>query len=68
MQLIQHLKIRHFPVLLPFQRFTNFKTRESEWLYQRASSFFTFGMPIKFLKSNLNWNAGFELCKTTGFD
>jgi hypothetical protein len=34
--------------------------------YISARSFFTFGMPIKFLKSNLNWNAGFSYTKQPG--
>jgi len=34
--------------------------------YINARSFFTFGMPIKFLKSNLNWNAGFSYLKQPG--
>lgn len=34
--------------------------------YISARSFFTFGMPIKFLKSNLNWNAGFSYTKLPG--
>jgi len=34
--------------------------------YINARSFFTFGMPIKFLKSNLNWNAGFSYAKQPG--
>lgn len=34
--------------------------------YINARSFFTFGMPIKFLKSNLNWNAGFSYVKQPG--
>ena len=34
--------------------------------YISARSFFTFGMPIKFLKSNLNWNAGISYAKLPG--
>ena len=34
--------------------------------YISARSFFTFGMPIKFLKSNLNWNAGISYAKQPG--
>jgi hypothetical protein len=34
--------------------------------YINARSFFTFGMPLKFIKSNLNWNAGFSYSKQPG--
>jgi hypothetical protein len=34
--------------------------------YWSVRSFFTFGMPIKFIKSNLNWNAGFSYTKLPG--
>lgn len=34
--------------------------------YISARSFFTFGMPIKFIKSNLNWNAGISYAKQPG--
>jgi hypothetical protein len=34
--------------------------------YINARSFFTFGMPIKFLKSNLNLNAGLSYAKQPG--
>lgn len=34
--------------------------------YLSARSFFTFGMPLKFMKSNLNWNAGITYTKTPG--
>ena len=34
--------------------------------YISARSFFTFGMPLKFIKSNLNWNAGFSYSKLPG--
>ena len=34
--------------------------------YINARSFFTFGMPINFLKSNLNWNAGIGYAKQPG--
>jgi hypothetical protein len=34
--------------------------------YISARSFFTFGMPIHFLKSNLNWNAGVSYAKLPG--
>ncbi len=34
--------------------------------YVSARSFFTFGMPLKFIKSNLNWNAGFSYAKLPG--
>jgi len=34
--------------------------------YFSARSFFTFGMPIKFIKSNLNWNAGLSYSKLPG--
>ena len=34
--------------------------------YLSARSFFTFGMPLKFIKSNLNWNAGFSYAKLPG--
>ena len=34
--------------------------------YLSARSFFTFGMPLKFIKSNLNWNAGFSYAKVPG--
>jgi hypothetical protein len=34
--------------------------------YISARSFFTFGMPIKFIKSNLNWNAGMSYTKLPG--
>lgn len=31
-----------------------------------ARSFFTFGLPLKFIKSNLNWNAGFAYSNLPG--
>ena len=34
--------------------------------YINARSFFTFGLPLKFLKSNLNWNAGMSYAKQPG--
>ena len=34
--------------------------------YQNVSSFFTFGFPVKFLKSNLNLNAGLTYNSTPG--
>ncbi|MDP4283362.1 MAG: TonB-dependent receptor [Bacteroidota bacterium] len=34
--------------------------------YINARSFFTFGMPLKFIKSNLNLNAGFGYAKQPG--
>ena len=34
--------------------------------YISARSFFTFGMPLKFIKSNLNWNAGLSYAKEPG--
>ncbi|HEX7457211.1 MAG TPA: outer membrane beta-barrel protein, partial [Ginsengibacter sp.] len=34
--------------------------------YISARSFFTFGMPLKFIKSNLNWNAGLSYAKLPG--
>jgi hypothetical protein len=34
--------------------------------YINARSFFTFGLPVKFLKSNLNWNAGISYAKQPG--
>jgi hypothetical protein len=34
--------------------------------YLSARSFFTFGMPLKFIKSNLNWNAGLSYMKLPG--
>ena len=34
--------------------------------YISARSFFTFGLPLKFIKSNLNWNAGFGYAKLPG--
>ena len=34
--------------------------------YINARSFFTFGLPVKFLKSNLNWNAGISYAKRPG--
>lgn len=34
--------------------------------YISARSFFTFGMPLKFIKSTLNWNAGFSYLKQPG--
>ncbi len=34
--------------------------------YINARTYFTFGMPIKFLKSNLNWNAGVSYAKQPG--
>ena len=34
--------------------------------YISARSFFTFGMPLKFIKSNLNWNAGVSYTKLPG--
>jgi hypothetical protein len=36
--------------------------------YVSAKSFFTFGMPIKFIKSNLNWNAGVTYTKLPGMN
>lgn len=34
--------------------------------YWSARSFLTFGMPLKFIKSSLNWNAGFSWSKLPG--
>ena len=34
--------------------------------YLNLRSFFTFGMPLKFIRSNLNWNAGFSYVKSPG--
>jgi hypothetical protein len=34
--------------------------------YWNVRSFFTFGMPLKFIKSNLNWNAGYSYSKIPG--
>ena len=34
--------------------------------YWSVRSFLTYGMPLKFLKSNLNWNAGFSWSKLPG--
>jgi hypothetical protein len=34
--------------------------------YISARSFFTFGMPLKFIKSNLNWNGGISYSKLPG--
>ena len=34
--------------------------------YLSARSFFTFGMPLKFIKSNLNWNAGVSYTRLPG--
>ena len=34
--------------------------------YMSARSFFTFGMPLKFMKSILNWNAGVSYAKLPG--
>ena len=34
--------------------------------YWSLRSFFTFGMPLKFMKSNLNWNVGYTYGKTPG--
>ena len=34
--------------------------------YLSARSFFTFGLPIKFIKSNLNWNAGVSYSNIPG--
>ena len=34
--------------------------------YISARSFFTFGMPLKFMKSNLNWNGGISYSKLPG--
>ncbi len=34
--------------------------------YWSLRSFFTFGMPLKFIKSNLNWNTGLIYSKTPG--
>src|SRR5690606_36902005 len=34
--------------------------------YFSARSFFTFGMPLKFIKSNLNFNAGLSYAKQPG--
>jgi hypothetical protein len=34
--------------------------------YLSARSFFTFGMPLKFMKSTLNWNAGVSYTKLPG--
>ena len=34
--------------------------------YMSGRSFFTFGMPLKFIKTNLNWNAGFSYTRLPG--
>jgi len=34
--------------------------------YLSIRSFFTFGMPVKPIKSNLNWNAGYTYARTPG--
>jgi hypothetical protein len=34
--------------------------------YWSVRSFLTYGMPLKFIKSNLNWNAGFSWSKLPG--
>jgi hypothetical protein len=34
--------------------------------YWSVRSFVTYGMPLKFIKSNLNWNAGFSYVRTPG--
>lgn len=34
--------------------------------YWSARSFLNFGMPLRFIKSNLNWNAGFTYARTPG--
>ncbi len=34
--------------------------------YLNVRSFFTFGLPLKFIKSNLNWNTGFSYLKQPG--
>ena len=34
--------------------------------YMSARSFFTFGLPLKFIKSNLNWNAGLSYSNIPG--
>ncbi|HUZ58941.1 MAG TPA: outer membrane beta-barrel protein, partial [Hanamia sp.] len=34
--------------------------------YLNVRSFFTLGLPLKFMKSNLNWNAGFSYLKQPG--
>ena len=34
--------------------------------YWSVRSFVTFGMPLKFIKTNLNWNAGFSYSKLPG--
>ena len=34
--------------------------------YLSARSFFTFGLPLKFMKSNLNWNAGVGYARQPG--
>ena len=43
----------------------NFQAGKSEWIHQRKV-IFTFGMPMKFMKSNLNWNAGVSYAKLPG--
>lgn len=34
--------------------------------YWSLRSFFTFGMPVKIIKSNINWNLGYSYVKTPG--
>ncbi len=34
--------------------------------YWSVRSFFTYGMPLRFIKSNLNWNAGYSYAMTPG--
>lgn len=34
--------------------------------YWSIRSFFNYGMPLRFIKSNLNWNAGYSYSKTPG--
>lgn len=34
--------------------------------YYSVRSFLTFGMPLRFIKTNLNWNAGFTWTRTPG--
>ncbi len=34
--------------------------------YYSVRSFLTFGMPLRFIKTNLNWNAGFTWSRTPG--
>jgi len=36
--------------------------------YLSARSFFTYGMPLKFIKSNLNWNAGISYTRLPGMN